>query len=336
MRVDENQFIITLQNSMKSPFVRRNQSSQINSLEFIETKTETADIVEKIADLNESNEKVQEEDVEVEEEAKAEINEQQEEEEMKTDETSDVQTIPDSMDIKVMLLGQLQERLAIMKDKPEVSNIKKWTKNNSGGFSVSTNQSNDGEVQLNSNETTRRSDILNNNQDETVLSEKQALNELNDSRSKWGINSGVSETRKRTKSFSESYDKKNNNNENDDSDMMLLNSFINKQADDPKKLGNNLKRIDNNIADSKMFKQPISLDEPNSPSLVKKYAYSNDNAPISSQIQVTMWKDDQNYPTSTATSNLSGRKKNASNSKSNDREAIAERFINASRATSKK
>lgn len=232
-----------------------------------------------------------------------------------------------------MLLDQLTDKLASIKNNATVPTKKQFGKNNSGSFGANSNLKNDAETDL----TSEFQKETNQNQDETVLNEQQALNELNNSRSKWGINTaGSSDTierkRTRTKSFNEN-NEKSKSNENDDTDMLL--SFLGKQQgqEDGKKLSNN----DLNIIDSKMLKPPTGLDDLSSPSLLstkKKYNYNE--PPPASQIQMTVWKEDQSSSSSTASSmSTNGRKK--ATTKTSDKDAIAERFINVSRgATSRK
>jgi len=144
--------------------------------------------------------------------------------------------IPDSMDIKINFIDQLQDKLASMESKKSTGSNKsgsKWSKS-AGASTTTTPQANndssvidleattdetnglgrpsvgvsESESQLLANfnfmDGTKRMGGVNINE-ETVLSEEQALRELNDSRSKWGLSSGGNENnslnRKKTKSI---------------------------------------------------------------------------------------------------------------------------------------
>jgi hypothetical protein len=226
-----------------------------------------------------------------------------------------------------MLLDQLTDKLASIKNNPVVV-PKKFSKNNSN--------LNNSEFNGESDLTSETHKEVHQNQDETVLNEQQALNELNNSRSKWGINTAgsndsIERIRTRTKSFTDKNEKnKNNENQNDDTDILL--SFLDKQqgVENGKKLSNN----DLNIIDSKMLKPSSGLEDLGSPSLLntkKKFNYNE--PPASSQIQMTIWKEDQSSSSSTASSISSNNRKKSTN-KSTDKDAIAERFINVSRGNS--
>ncbi len=134
------------------------------------------------------------------------------------------EVIPDSMDIKINFIDQLQDKLASM-EKRSIGNKSgsKWSKTSSTTTPQAQNESVDleattdeartggvseSESQLLANfnfmDGTKRMGNVNVNE-ETVLSEEQALRELNDSRSKWGLSSGGNENnsvnRKKTKSI---------------------------------------------------------------------------------------------------------------------------------------
>lgn len=133
------------------------------------------------------------------------------------------------MDIKMNFIDQLQDKLASMKNSTMNSSKTKWSKNSSSSV-MTTPQANDTTDLETSNDQTRlneqtktghsetESQLLANynfmdnnkmtNGDETVLTEEQALRELNNSRSKWGISSGGNnETSHINKKKSRSFDK---------------------------------------------------------------------------------------------------------------------------------
>ncbi len=276
--------------------------------------------------------------------------------------TKVTEPIPDSMDFKIMFIDQLQDKLASIKNNP-TNKTSKWSKNNSSNNLLSFNNNtesvdlettgdksvdqtkanqseinkfidNDSESQLlanlNFNYVGMNGKANNyNNTDETVLSEEQALNELNKSRSKWGsINSG---------STNESNMDKRKKSDIADSDMYAENSNIN-GMDNERIFKRKASYNSNEKNNMEMLK---NCDD--SPSLISKTKKLTNNMspPASSQIQMTIWKEDQTNITNKASTVSS--KVNTSNSRKNiknmnestiKKDAIAERIIYASRASS--
>lgn len=135
--------------------------------------------------------------------------------------------IPDSMDIKINFLDQLQDKLDII-NKSKSTNKSKWSRSTSDKTPVAANN-NDTDLEsseLQNESTSRRgacaseseSQLLANmnfenmsgnnmNSDETCLSEDQALRELNNSRSRWGLSSGGSDNSTHNKKKSRSIEK---------------------------------------------------------------------------------------------------------------------------------
>jgi hypothetical protein len=308
--------------------------------------------------------------------------------------------IPDSMDIKLMFIDQLQDKLASIKNNSINSSSKtKWSKNTSGNLQQNNNEhagldlessstgyknnflqqqqtkinSMDSESQLLANYNfldgacfnTNNNNINNNtNSDETVLSEEQALNELNKSKSKWGINSGGSSGSENTMEKRKRSDMMNKT----DSDINTMDNTAQNFEQDVSDAKKNLKRkasfnsLNSNLIDKNQKdlmnnlkgNSKINDNEDHSPSLlnIKTKKFTNMSPPASSQIQVTLWKEEttvlnniniNNTNNSKATMNSGSRanasKKNLSTSKNitesnTKKDAIAERIIHASRASS--
>lgn len=139
--------------------------------------------------------------------------------------------IPDSMDIKINFLDQLQDKLDII-NKSKSTNKSKWSRSTSDKTSTPVVANNNNDTDLESselqNESTNHrqrgagvseseSQLLANmnfenmggnmNADETCLSEDQALRELNNSRSRWGLSSGGSDNNTLNKKKSRSIEK---------------------------------------------------------------------------------------------------------------------------------
>lgn len=141
--------------------------------------------------------------------------------------------VPDSMDLKINFIDQLQDKLATLNKNKTLNSTKpKWSKNTSGNSLLTTPQANnnetvDSDATSMDHETTSKpsvseteSQMLANfdfmdvnvrkkNADETVMSEEQALRELNDSRSKWGLSSGGNENACGNRKKGKSIDKVN-------------------------------------------------------------------------------------------------------------------------------
>lgn len=139
--------------------------------------------------------------------------------------------IPDSMDIKINFLDQLQDKLDII-NKSKSTNKSKWSRSTSDKTSTPVvanyndtdlesselqNEStshrqrgagvSESESQLLANMNFENMGANNMNADETCLSEDQALRELNNSRSRWGLSSGGSDINTLNKKKSRSIEK---------------------------------------------------------------------------------------------------------------------------------
>jgi len=171
------------------------------------------------------------------------------------------------------------------------------------------------------------------NGDETVLTEEQALRELDNSRSKWGISSGGNNeinqiNKKKTKSIDKNeldITDTENTSENDcniSAKRKVNNSSENSSLKDQKSLksSNKLNKLNNS-------------DSEDSPSLIKTKKYSVMDPPASSQIQMTIWKEDNINPISAARSKARSIAKQSDN-KNDKKDAIADRIIQASRVSS--
>ncbi len=275
--------------------------------------------------------------------------------------------VPDSMDIKNMFLHQLQDKLASIKtnNTSNSSSIgsKKWSKNLSG------NNLSNGSPAINSDATSenenfvtadlngKNSDlqqITNDGGDETRLSEQQALEELNKSKSRWGINTDCDKNidkRKKSRCIDDnkrgSGDTKLNESNNSDDELFknLAKENLDYMSNEKGKNHSNKYPRENsnhiNVANEDQFGSPSLLNKDKS----KKFnANSNNNAPPpSSQIQMTIWKDEtnttnqqQNIKTSSSTSKNSRNNRNSNENSTSTRnlrsDALADRLINATRA----
>ncbi len=184
----------------------------------------------------------------------------------------------DSMDIKKLLLDQLQDKLANIKN---TTQNKKWNKNHSANDMLNSNDSNDG---FNTNEKPDRN-LDASTSDETVLTEQ--LNKLNKSKSKWGVN--CVEKRKKSKSENDSEDGAHEENKNSE-------AFYHNATNNNKRKGNLAASKEMNENRNHFMHDDICM----SPSMINKneknknkFQYSNSHIPASSQIQVTIWKEDQ-------------------------------------------
>ena len=263
--------------------------------------------------------------------------------------------IPDSMDIKLMFIDQLQDKLATIKNNSMHTTKTKWSKNVSGNLQTNVIDSNDLEStidksgdhlktadRINCNDSESQllanynfmggmgGNKLHSNQDETVLSEEQAMNELNHSRSKWGINSGgCSDKNMDKRKKSKSFDKADSSN----ADMCMENTHLDFDMDGDKKL---LKRkAGDKHSDSNQIDESPSLIS----NKIKKFT-NNMEPPASSQIQVTIWKDEPTTSIVSSRGSSSSRASAASKKYANTKnlpdknDAIADRIIHASRASS--
>ena len=259
--------------------------------------------------------------------------------------------IPDSMAIKHNFLEQLSDKLANLKNNTLNNNTKKWSKNNSGGNGMQSNSNNaavENNDQLSDTDFLNSMDLCNlkkiennlemnkneNGSDETVLTEQQALNELNKSKSKWGY-SGVEKKKSKSNeqlkgSDSESkLDNIKNEDENDD-EMSIYNKRSNRYITRKGKNGKGEDKLGKN------------LDDMDSPSITskenkgKKGSYNNENmsAPASSQIQVTLWKEE--YQVSSASKSSSSKSLKSNKLAAEHEQAITDRILTAARATNSK
>ena len=260
--------------------------------------------------------------------------------------------IPDSMAIKHNFLEQLSDKLANLKNNTLNNNTKKWSKNNSGGNGMQSNTNtaaNENSDQLSDTDFLNSMDLCNlkkiennlemnknneNGSDETVLTEQQALNELNKSKSKWGY-SGVEKKKSKSNEQLKGNDNESkldnikNEDENDD-EMSIYNKRSNRYLTRKGKSGK---------GDDKLGK---NLDDMDSPSITskenkgKKGSYNNENmsAPASSQIQVTLWKEE--YQVSSASKSSSSKSLKSNKLAAEHEQAITDRILTAARATNSK
>jgi hypothetical protein len=279
--------------------------------------------------------------------------------------------IPDSMDIKNMFLHQLQDKLASMKNN-NTSNLssgsKKWSKNLSGNNlsngspAINSEARTSDAISENENYITADMNFKNNDNqqsttneaDETRLSEQQALEELNKSKSRWGINSDCDKNiDKRKKSRGIDDDKRGEDtklNESNNSDDELFKNLAKENIDymsieKGKNHSNKYPRENSNhinVANDDQFGSPSLLNKDKS----KKFNINNNNnsAPPSSQIQMTIWKDETSttnqQPNTKSTSSTSKNTRNSRNSNENSNvstrnlrsDALADRLISATRA----
>ena len=292
--------------------------------------------------------------------------------------------IPDSMDIKIMFIDQLQDKLASIKNNNS-SGVKKWSKTNSGNLpsTVSTPVA----VNLNDNEVLNEIDngfdsnkknidanntekvesetmlFFNANGEDSGLLEKQALNEMNKIRSKWGSNCGENDNMDKRKMTKRGEYEEGDDEVGDDSESENID--INSKELDDKKKSTNLKRKvdskkdlekDKSTYDSKSLRsnnKTNKLNDKNSNDFdnkSKKFAYNlSSTIAASSQIQVTIWKDDNATSSTNGSSNVSqssvnshsnvSSRRTASHRNNNEatgrKDAIADRIIHASRAVKK-
>ena len=280
-------------------------------------------------------------------------NNEEEEEEEETKNVDDVKQldIPDSMAIKHNFLEQLSDKLASIK------NNKKWSKNNSGNL-VTTNTNTtptSGKTTDATSKTTLNNDhqhgtTLNNNSeflsdtdllnavDLSKFSKKNTnddLNELNKSKSKWGVNCG-SEPMSKNDTNSNSINSKNI----EDSDELNPGEISKKIS--KRKAGNNFTRYKTDTEKD----DRNNMDElGNLPHIAGKKgsdAHLMNMPPASSQIQVTLWNDDsashsKNTKTSLAANGTRSSKATVNQNEQRNKtknDQITDRILTAAKAAS--
>lgn len=251
--------------------------------------------------------------------------------------------IPDSMAIKYNFVEQLSDKLAIIK------NNKKWSKNNSGNLlttnttpisakttldpasTTTTNYENQhGNTINNNSEFLSDTDLLN-AVDLSKFNKKNPnddLNELNKSKSKWGVNCG-SEATSKADLNSNSLNNKNM----EDSDELNPGEISRKIS--KRKAGNNFTRYK---TDTDTDKDELG----NLPNLTGKKSSEANVPPPSSQIQVTLWNDDsvghgKSGKTLLATSGTRSAKTTSNQSEQRNKaknDPITDRILNAAKAAS--
>ena len=289
---------------------------------------------------------------------------EEEEDEAKVgEEAKQAVEIPDSMAIKHNFLEQLSDKLASIKNNSlhnnhNSNNNKKWSKNNSGNLQSATtpvvaksDSSNDtySNTSNNNNKTDLLSetDLLNSVdmcnlkkiENDAIKKGDEGLNELNKSKSKWGMNCGGDSTNKHENHHTGGAHKNLDqcSDETDDINQCDINKKLLKR-----KAGTNFTRYktDGDKDDKTDSDELGSL-----PShLSKKSADNHSNLPpASSQIQVTYWKEDAAVATTKSGRQSSSRgQKQAVNQRSEADEnrgrtkndAITDRILIAAKAAS--
>jgi hypothetical protein len=285
------------------------------------TNDETTENNSKFFDKNENQENGEEAGEEAEEEAGEEEEEEEEKQQQhiqedKPEETKQME-IPDSMAMKHEFLEQLSDKLANIKSN-SITN-KKWSKNNSGNL-VTTSTTPIVTKTINNNETNQtnrdfmsETDLFNsadmsnlkkieNNLNHNKKDADDDLNELNKSKSKWGVSC----------SNSDKNSENNSNHNKEDSDEL---NNINGKKNSKRKIGNNLLNRNGHKSDN-----GIEEDKNNADDASKKSVDSL--PPPASQIQVTLWNDGSNANASAKTNTLRGQK------------PISNRILNAAKAAS--